>query len=58
MIRKGQADGLLIAKLDRLSRSVVDWNTLIDSYFGERAGKQFSPWPIRSTPERPPAGWF
>jgi site-specific DNA recombinase len=40
MIRKGQAGGLLIAKLDRLSRSVVDWNTLIDGYFGERAGKQ------------------
>ena len=40
MIRSGKAGGLLIAKLDRLSRSVVDWNTLIDSYFGERAGKQ------------------
>lgn len=40
MIRKGQADGLVIAKLDRLSRSVVDWNTLIDGYFGERAGRQ------------------
>jgi DNA invertase Pin-like site-specific DNA recombinase len=40
MIRRGQADGLLISKLDRLSRSVVDWNTLIDAYFGERAGKQ------------------
>jgi site-specific DNA recombinase len=40
MIRRGEAGGLLIAKLDRLSRSVVDWNTLIDGYFGERAGKQ------------------
>lgn len=40
MIHKGQANGLLIAKLDRLSRSVVDWNTLIDGYFGEKAGKQ------------------
>ena len=40
MIRRGEASGLLIAKLDRLSRSVVDWNTLIDGYFGERAGKQ------------------
>jgi len=39
MIRRGQAGGLLIAKLDRLSRSVVDWNTLIDGYFGERCGK-------------------
>jgi len=39
-IRSGEADGLLIAKLDRLSRSVVDWNVLIDGYFGEKAGKQ------------------
>jgi len=40
MIRKGEADGLVIAKLDRLTRSVSDWQTLIDDYFGERAGKQ------------------
>ena len=40
MIDAGRADGLLIAKLDRLSRSVVDWNGLIADYFGERAGKQ------------------
>ena len=40
MIRSGKASGLVIAKLDRLSRSVVDWNTLIDGYFGEKAGKQ------------------
>jgi len=39
LIRAGKADGLLIAKLDRLSRSVADWNTLIDGYFGERAEK-------------------
>lgn len=39
-LRKGEVAGLLIAKLDRLSRSVRDWNTLIDGYFGEKAGKQ------------------
>lgn len=39
-LRRGEADGLLIAKLDRLSRSVKDWNTLIDGFFGEKAGKQ------------------
>jgi len=38
-LREGKAEGLLIAKLDRLSRSVVDWNHLIDGYFGEKAGK-------------------
>jgi DNA invertase Pin-like site-specific DNA recombinase len=40
MLRSGQADGLVIVKLDRLTRSVADWQTLIDDYFGERAGKQ------------------
>jgi site-specific DNA recombinase len=40
MLKRKEADGLLIAKLDRLSRSVKDWNTLIDSHFGEKAGKQ------------------
>lgn len=40
MLRRGEADGLIVAKLDRLSRSVADWQVLIDSYFGERSGKQ------------------
>src|SRR5579871_930657 len=40
MLRKGEAQGLVICKLDRLSRNVADWNTLIDQYFGEKAGKQ------------------
>ena len=39
MLKAKQADGLLIAKLDRLTRSVSDWQTLIDGYFGEKAGK-------------------
>lgn len=40
MLRRGEADGLVIMKLDRLTRSVADWQELIDDYFGERAGKQ------------------
>ncbi|HEY1601468.1 MAG TPA: recombinase family protein [Pirellulales bacterium] len=42
LLRKGEADGLVIAKLDRLTRSVADWQVLIDGYFGERSrfGKQ------------------
>ena len=42
MLRKGEADGLVIAKLDRLTRSIADWQMLIDGYFGERSryGKQ------------------
>jgi DNA invertase Pin-like site-specific DNA recombinase len=39
-IRRGEAAGLLIAKLDRLTRSVADWQTLIDEFFGEKPGKQ------------------
>jgi DNA invertase Pin-like site-specific DNA recombinase len=39
-LRKGQADGVLIVKLDRLTRSVGDWQILIDDHFGEKAGKQ------------------
>jgi len=39
MLRSGEADGLLIVKLDRLTRSVSDWQTLIDGFFGEKAGK-------------------
>jgi len=39
LLRSGAADGLLIAKLDRLTRSVSDWQTLIDQHFGEQAGK-------------------
>lgn len=37
---RGEGSGLVIAKLDRLSRSVADWNRLIDGYFGPSAGKQ------------------
>lgn len=33
MLRKGQADGLLICKLDRLTRSVRDLGALIEDYF-------------------------
>jgi DNA invertase Pin-like site-specific DNA recombinase len=37
---KGEADGVVIAKLDRLTRSVGDWQDLIEDYFSDRAGKQ------------------
>ncbi|QDV34043.1 recombinase family protein [Tautonia plasticadhaerens] len=40
LIDRGEADGLLVAKLDRLTRSVADLDTLIRRYFGEPAGKQ------------------
>lgn len=40
ILRAGQADGLVVLKLDRLTRSVADWQRLIDDYFGEKAGKQ------------------
>ncbi len=37
-IEAGEAEGILVAKLDRLTRSVKDLGTLIDRYFGEKAG--------------------
>lgn len=40
MLDRGEADGLLVTKLDRLSRSLRDWNQLIDDYFGEKPGKK------------------
>jgi site-specific DNA recombinase len=39
MLKRGEADGLLIYKLDRLSRKLRDWNALIDGFFGEKSGK-------------------
>jgi site-specific DNA recombinase len=40
LLRNGTADGLAVVKLDRLTRSVADWQILIDGFFGEKAGKQ------------------
>ncbi|MGV8123949.1 MAG: recombinase family protein [Candidatus Xenobiia bacterium LiM19] len=40
MMRDGQASGLLVAKLDRLTRSIVDLNTLISEYFSEKSKYQ------------------
>jgi len=42
-LRVKRVDGLVIAKLDRLSRSLRDWSNLIDEFFAEKAGlKLFS----------------
>lgn len=35
-LRNGEADALLVAKLDRLTRSVRDLGTLLEDHFGER----------------------
>ncbi len=40
MLKSGEAKGLVIAKLDRLTRSVADLATLLDGYFSEKAGCQ------------------
>lgn len=34
-LESGEAEAIIIAKLDRLTRSVADWNTLIERYFGK-----------------------
>jgi DNA invertase Pin-like site-specific DNA recombinase len=37
LLRSGEAAGLLVAKLDRLTRSVADMDAMIREYFGDRA---------------------
>ena len=37
MLRSGSAEGLAVVKLDRLTRSIGDWQTLIDDHFGDRS---------------------
>ena len=39
MLDSGEADGILIFKLDRLTRSVSDLNVLLETYFSDKAGK-------------------
>jgi DNA invertase Pin-like site-specific DNA recombinase len=46
MLRKGQADAVLVVKLDRLTRSVCDLGTLVEKYFA--AGK----WALLSVGEQ------
>jgi len=38
MLDSGEADALLVVKLDRLTRSVRDLSTLLDGYFGRKDG--------------------
>jgi site-specific DNA recombinase len=38
-LKRKEVDGILVSKLDRLSRNVGDWNHLIETYFGEKPGK-------------------
>jgi site-specific DNA recombinase len=38
--RKGGVDGVVIAKLDRLTRSIGDWDDLIHEFFAGRNSKQ------------------
>lgn len=41
-LKAGQAEGVIVAKLDRLTRSIVDLNKLIEEFFGEKAKKPTS----------------
>lgn len=42
LLRTGAAQGLLVAKLDRLTRSVVDMGNLIAEHFGEKGASLLS----------------
>ena len=33
-LKAGEASGIVVAKMDRLSRSVGDWARLVEEYFG------------------------
>lgn len=39
-LRRGEADGVVIYKLDRLTRSLRDWSYLIERFFGDKAGRR------------------
>jgi DNA invertase Pin-like site-specific DNA recombinase len=39
-IDAGVIDGVIISKLDRLTRSLADWAFLINEYFCEKKGKK------------------
>jgi hypothetical protein len=39
MLRDSKAEGLMIVKQDRLTSCISDGQTLIDGFFGEKAGK-------------------
>jgi site-specific DNA recombinase len=38
LLDSGEASGLVVYKLDRLTRSLADWSSLIDRYFGRPGG--------------------
>lgn len=40
--RKDPVDGLVLAKLDRLTRSVADWSSLINEFFRDEKKRLFS----------------
>ena len=39
MLDRGEVAGLVVFKLDRLTRNLGDWSDLIDGYFGEKGGR-------------------
>ena len=39
MLDSGEVRGLVVFKLDRLTRNLGDWSALIDRYFGDRTGR-------------------
>jgi len=38
-VRRREVEGVLVARLDRLTRTIGDMATLIDGYFGDKAGR-------------------
>ena len=56
MLKTGQADALLVVKLDRLTRSVVDLGKLIETYFAP-ARRRCCRYRNKLIPVRRRGGW-
>lgn len=39
-LQRGRVDGVVIVKLDRLTRNLADWAYLIQTFFNDRAGRR------------------
>ena len=53
MLKAGDAEALLVVKLDRLTRSVVDLGTLVERYFAPGKAALLIAWESKSTPAAP-----
>ena len=56
-LERGEIGGVVITKLDRLTRSLSDWSLLIERFFDQRTGGPCSASMTRSTLGLPADAW-